>query len=111
MALNTKEETVDEKIDIFIVSNGRDAITNALKICDTLRSQLGISVRMDLSRSSFKAQMRQANKLKADYVIIIGEDEINRKVGIIKNMSSSDQIEVPLDTIHKHFDIVNNDQK
>ena len=55
--------------------------------------------------------MRQANKLKADYVIIIGENEINRKVGIIKNMSSSDQIEVPLDTIHKHFDIVNNDQK
>ena len=46
-----------------------------------------------------------------DYTIIIGEDEIVRKVGIIKNMSSGDQIEVPLDTIHKHFDIVNNGSK
>ena len=111
MALNKKADKIDEKIDIFIVSNGEDAINNALKICDTLRSQLGISVRMDLCRRSFKSQMRQANKLKADYVVIIGEDEINRKVGIIKNMSSSDQIEVPLDTITKHFDIVNNDSK
>ena len=37
--------------------------------------------------------------------IILGEDEIKRKVGIIKTMSSGDQFEVPLDTIHKHFDI------
>ena len=49
--------------------------------------------------------MRQANKLNADYVIILGEEEIKRKVGIIKTMSSGDQFEVPLDTIHKHFDI------
>lgn len=111
MALSSKEDKIDEKIDVFIVSNGEDAINNALKICDILRSQLGINVRMDLCRGSFKSQMRQANKLKADYVVIIGEDEINRKVGIIKNMSSGNQIEVPLDTIHKHFDIVNNDQK
>ena len=75
------------------------------EICDILRSQLGINVQMDLCRSSFKSQMRQANKLKADYVVIIGEEEISRNIGIIKNMSSGDQIEVPLDTIHKHFDI------
>ena len=111
MALSKKEDKIDEKINIFIVSNGEDAINNALKICDILRSQLGISVRMDLCRSSFKSQMRQANKLQVDYVVILGEEEINRNVGIIKTMSSGDQIEVPLDTIHKHFDIVNNEQK
>ena len=30
-----------------------------------------------------------------------------RKVGIIKTMSSGEQFEAPLDTIHKHFDIEN----
>ena len=49
--------------------------------------------------------MRQANKINAEYVVILGEDEIKRKVGIIKTMSSGDQFEAPLDTIHKHFDI------
>ncbi len=90
---------------MFIISIGKAAITNSLKICDKLRNQLGIHVRMDLSRSSFKSQMRQANKLNAEYVIILGEEEIKRKVGIIKTMSSGEQFEAPLDTIHKHFDI------
>ena len=35
----------------------------------------------------------------------LGEYEIKRKVGIIKAMSSGEQFEAPLDTIHKHFDI------
>ena len=60
---------------------------------------------MDFSRSSFKSQMRQANKLNAEYVIILGEEEIKRKVGTIKTMSTGNQFEAPLDTIHKHFDV------
>ena len=49
--------------------------------------------------------MRQANKLNAEYVIILGEEEIKRKVGTIKTMSTGNQFEAPLDTIHKHFDV------
>ena len=109
MAISGKEDS-DEKIDIFVLSIGDLAIMNALKICDTLRSQLGVNVRMDLSRSSFKSQMRQANKLKADYVVILGEDEVNKNIGIIKTMSSGEQAEVPLDTIHKNFDIARDEQ-
>ena len=108
MAISGKEE-VEEKVDIFILSLGDLAIMNALKICDTLRSQLGVNVRMDLSRSSFKSQMRQANKLNADYVVILGEDDVNKNIGIIKTMSSGEQTEVPLDTIHKNFDIASDE--
>lgn len=108
MAISGKEE-VEEKVDIFILSLGDLAIMNALKICDTLRSQLGVNVCMDLSRSSFKSQMRQANKLNADYVVILGEDEVNKNIGIIKTMSSGEQTEVPLDTIHKNFDIASDE--
>ena len=104
LALDFNKE-MDSQLDVFIISIGKRAITNSLKICDKLRNQLGIHVRMDFSRSSFKSQMRQANKLNAEYVIILGEEEIKRKVGIIKTMSSGEQFEAPLDTIHKHFDI------
>ena len=104
LALDFNKEQ-DNHLDVFIISVGKKAITNSLKICDKLRNQLGIHVRMDFSRSSFKSQMRQANKLNAEYVIILGEEEIKRKVGIIKTMSSGEQFEAPLDTIHKHFDI------
>ena len=104
LALDFNKEQ-DIHLDVFIISIGKKAITNSLKICDKLRNQLGIYVRMDFSRSSFKSQMRQANKLNAEYVIILGEEEIKRKVGIIKTMSTGEQFEAPLDTIHKHFDI------
>ena len=105
MALNLDKQTAEVKIDVFVISAGDDAVTNSLKICDTLRNQLGIKVMMDFTRGSFKSQMRQANKLNAEYVIILGEEEIKRKVGIIKTMSSGEQFEAPLDTIHKHFDV------
>ena len=108
MAISGDEEA-EEKVDVFVLSMGDLAIMNALKICDKLRSQLGINVRMDLSRSSFKSQMRQANKLNADYVVIIGENEVNKNIGIIKDMSSGNQSEVALDTIHKNFDIASDE--
>ena len=110
LALDFNKEQ-DSHVDVFIISIGDNAITNSLKICDKLRNQLGIHVRMDFSRSSFKSQMRQANKSNSDYVIILGEEEIKRKVGIIKTMSSGEQFEAPLDTIHKHFDIKSNNDK
>tara|TARA_A100001011_G_scaffold12645_1_gene13615 strand:- start:2659 stop:3930 length:1272 start_codon:yes stop_codon:yes gene_type:complete len=105
IALGESNEDKKSKIDVFVVSIDDLAIINALKICDKLRSQLGINVRMDLSRSSFKSQMRQANKLNADYVVILSKEEVKKRVGIIKIMSTGDQFEVPLDTIHRHFDI------
>lgn len=111
MALNLDPKQDEIKTSVFIISIGEEAILNALKICDSLRNQLGIKVLMDFSRSSFKSQMRQANKLNSEYVIILGEDEIKRKVGIIKTMSSGEQFEAPLDTIHKHFDVDFNENK
>ena len=107
LALNIDKEDPPPHIDVFVISIGQDAISNALKISDKLRNKLGITVIMDFNRSSFKSQMRQANKSNAKYVVILGEDEIKRKVGIIKTMSSGEQFEAPLDTIHKHFDIEN----
>ena len=105
MALNLDSKENEIKTSVFIIAVGEEAIMNGLKICDSLRNKLGIKVLMDFSRSSFKSQMRQANKLNSEYVIILGEDEIDRKVGIIKTMSNGEQFEAPLDTIHRHFDV------
>lgn len=111
MALNLDSQENEIKTSVFIISVGEEAILNALKICDSLRNQLGIKVLMDFSRASFKSQMRQANKLNSEYVIILGEEEIERNVGVIKTMSSGEQFEAPLDTIHKHFDVEFNEDK
>ena len=38
-----------------------------------------------------KAQMREANKCNADYVIIIGEEELEGEVFIVKDLERGDQ--------------------
>ena len=55
-------------------------------------------------RRSLKAQMKEANKLNASYVVIIGENELKDKKVVIKNMISGDQTTSPFDKISSYFD-------
>lgn len=48
--------------------------------------QNNISVITDLQYRSLKAQMREANKIGAKTVIVIGEEEIQAKQYKVKNM-------------------------
>ena len=47
--------------------------------------------------------MRDANKLGAKYVIIIGEEELAKNIATIKNLSNGDQEQIPLDSILSHI--------
>ncbi len=68
----------------------------------SLRNQ-GIACETDLLARSFKAQMRDANKLGVRYVYIIGDDELAKGRGQLKNMSDSSQVEVEFDKIKEHL--------
>ena len=49
--------------------------------------------------SCMKAQMKQANRLAAKYVLILGEDEVARGCAVLRNMSTSEQTEIPIQDI------------
>jgi histidyl-tRNA synthetase len=63
-----------------------------------LRRQ-GIHVEVDYLGRSIKAQLREANRLKAQYVIVVGEQEMKTKHAKLKNMQSGEEIAISLDTI------------
>jgi histidyl-tRNA synthetase len=93
----------DEKeIDIYFIALGDEAkkITNGL--IRELRSQ-SVSCDTDFLGRSFKAQMREANKLNAQYVFIIGEDEVKTGKGLLKNMKDSSQQEVIFSELKNQF--------
>ena len=46
-----------------------------------------------------KGQMKSANKLDADYTVIIGEDELAKGIAQVRNMETKEQVSVPLDGI------------
>ena len=48
---------------------------------------------------SLKAQMKYANKLNAGYVIVIGDEEIEKGKATVKNMENGQSDEVSLTDI------------
>ncbi|MCL2547827.1 MAG: His/Gly/Thr/Pro-type tRNA ligase C-terminal domain-containing protein, partial [Symbiobacteriaceae bacterium] len=72
---------------------GEDAQRQAVKMLHGLRGS-GISGEMDLQHRGLKAQMRQADRLKADYVAILGEEELAKGIVTLRNMTSKEQIEL-----------------
>ena len=89
-------------IQIYIVGIGNDVRSTMIKLAEELRSN-DIRTSFDYLRRSMKAQMREANKLGAQYAIIIGEDELKDKSVIIKDLSTSNQEKITLDSVQKHM--------
>ena len=90
------DETI--KSQIYVIGLGDSARSLIINIALELR-QKNIRTSFDLLRRSIKSQMRDANKLGAKYVIIIGEEELAKNIATIKNLSNSDQEQIPLDSI------------
>jgi len=86
----------DSGTDIFIVALGEAARNRAIKLSQECRSA-GRAVLMDPAGRSMKAQMKQADKFGARFTLILGEDELQRGVAILRDMASKEQLEMPLD--------------
>ena len=89
-------------IQIYIVGIGNDVRPTMINLAEELRSN-DIRTSFDYLRRSIKAQMREANKLGAQYAIIIGEDELKDKSVIIKDLSTSNQEKITLDSVQKYM--------
>ena len=82
---------------VYVASLGRDAALAAAAVIAELRES--VSVETDYQGRSLKAQMKEAGKLGAGHVVIIGEDEIARGVAVVKNMTTGEQDEVAADKV------------
>lgn len=90
----------DEQIDIYLVSIDKNISSFVYKTAIELRRK-GLLIEMDYLSRSVKAQMREANRFNAKYVLMIGGDEFAKDVLLLKNMSSGEQIEIPKEDFGK----------
>jgi histidyl-tRNA synthetase len=84
--------------NVYVLAQGVGTRSRAFDVMSQLRTEY-IGAIADLNNRSFKAQMREANKLEAPFVYIIGETELAEGLGMLKNMQSGDQEKVPFDQI------------
>lgn len=90
------------KCDLFVVTAGEEANLAALKIAADLRSE-GFFVLTDTVGRSVKAQMKLANKLGAQYTVVIGENELSSGTLSLKNMKTKEAEDVSLDGFSDSF--------
>ncbi|HSB78355.1 MAG TPA: histidine--tRNA ligase [Candidatus Methylomirabilis sp.] len=80
---------------VYVATAGPVPLGTALDLAQTLRRR-GLRAAADLESRSLRGQMRQANKERFRYSVILGSDELVRGQVTLKDMLSGEQREVPL---------------
>ena len=79
-----------------------EALDPALVLQRELR-RAGVGAMLDPEGRSVKSRMKQADKLGARFVVILGEDEAARGVWTVRDMERSEQEDVPEGGILEHL--------
>ena len=103
MAMNINQESIFKSPDIYIIAMGENAIKFSFNTANELRSKKDLIVITDTLRRSLKSQMKDANRLKVKFAIIIGDNELSDNTVSIKNMSTGKQKNIPIDGIVNYF--------
>jgi len=92
----------DKKKSVSIIPVGIENNILCINLADKLRNK-NISIDMAYS-GNLKKRLKQANKISADYAIIIGDEEIQNNNAIIRNLETGSQEYIELDKLVKHIE-------
>lgn len=96
ISLISDEDIYKREVDMYIVSMENEYEFEAMKLANQLREWLNIQT--NISSRSFNSQMKYANKINADYVIVLGKDEIENKKCKIKDMKTGNEFSSKLNS-------------
>lgn len=94
------ESLIEQEKDRVYVVYFDDTKEYFVKIVEELRKN-DIRVNFDYSPKSFSAQMKKANKINAEYVLILGEEEQQENVITLKKFSTGEQEKYSLGEVLK----------
>jgi len=79
----------------YVAAFGEKGTNLGLVLLDELR-RVGLSAQCDYRATTLKAHLRQADRSKCCYAILLGDDEVARGSVILRNLKSKAQEELPL---------------
>ena len=88
--------------DVYVAWLGENTIEQAMNITENLRKN-NLKVHIDFSSKGMKAHMKKADRLSVRYCVIIGEDELNKGVVLIKDFLTREQKEIAFENIIKEI--------
>src|SRR5690625_4777624 len=104
MALEAEhvELPIEDTLDCYVVAIGEAAEKEAVRLVHKLRVN-GIQVDKDYQGRKIKAQFKSADRMQAKYVLVLGENELEKKVINVRTMETGDQVEVPIEELVQYI--------
>ncbi len=93
-----KKEAQTYQNTFFVATLGQEAQAAGFALLSSLR-RAGLGALADLTAKSLKSQMRQADRHRCRFVIILGENELKENKFVLKDMQTGEQKEHPLDQL------------
>ena len=98
VSLLPKEKEFILRPHLFVAALGEGSLKEAYRIINQLHLE-GIRAESDYESKSLKSQMRRADKLKARYALILGEEELKKGKAVLRNMETKSQEEIPMEDL------------
>lgn len=102
MSASSEKEILPQPIDLMIIEAPGIEKKKVLKIASALRKQ-GLCITLDYMNRSFKAQMKYLNKCNARYFMVVGDDEIEKNLFLVKGVRDNSEKEMNLSEIPSLF--------
>ncbi len=83
---------------VYVVVQQQELADHALQMVCRLRNA-SIKTEIDLAARSMKAQMREANRIKASYALFVGATELTTGLYSLKNLATSEQTMLTLEAL------------
>ena len=91
-----------ENVKLYIASMGDKAYKKAFEIASELRDK-GVKAEIDHAGRGIKAQFKYADKIRAENVVTLGDNELSTGVAQIKNMADGKLTEIKISDISSYF--------
>ena len=95
----------NENVDLYLVRTDKELENKTFELASFFRVKK-LKVEFDYLSRSVKAQMREANKYNARFVIFLGGDDYKNGEVQLKNMESSEQQIIKLSELNKVLEII-----
>jgi histidyl-tRNA synthetase len=82
-------------LTVYVAGFGEQGSPVALAVLEQLRLA-GLRAVSDFRSATLKSHLRQADRLQCRYSLIIGDDEVVKGLGVLRNMETKVQAELPL---------------
>lgn len=93
----------DDSVDVYMIPMSENEISEALSLTNHLRLN-GFKVDMDYMHRNLKSNFKQADRINAKFVAIIGEEEVKDNIVTIKNNCTKEEYKVNLEDIIRFLD-------